>query len=127
MQLHMSVKPSLVTQLSQKMVLTPQLRQRIEMLQMTKLELSDLVMQQLGENPVLDEVLPEETSVAPELASDDPPDQAAALTNGAAEMPAEASAGETIPGETQREAVSGTVETEPPSTGELPAPSATSE
>jgi DNA-directed RNA polymerase specialized sigma54-like protein len=44
------------------MVLTPQLRQRIEMLQMTKLELSDLVMQQLGENPVLDEVQAEDVS-----------------------------------------------------------------
>jgi DNA-directed RNA polymerase specialized sigma54-like protein len=55
------------------MVLTPQLRQRIEMLQMTKLELSDLVTQQLGENPVLDEVQPEETSVAPELSTDDLP------------------------------------------------------
>ena len=38
----------LTTQLQQKMVLTPQLRQRIEMLQMTTLELSDLIQQQLG-------------------------------------------------------------------------------
>jgi RNA polymerase sigma-54 factor len=36
--------------------LTPQLRQRIEMLQMTTLELADLIQQQILENPVLEEV-----------------------------------------------------------------------
>ncbi len=50
----MSVK--LTTSLSQRLVLTPQLRQRIEMLQMTTIELSDLIQQQLLENPVLEEV-----------------------------------------------------------------------
>src|SRR5215210_4337417 len=50
----MSVK--LTTSLSQRLVLTPQLRQRIEMLQMTSLELTDLIQQQLLENPVLEEV-----------------------------------------------------------------------
>jgi RNA polymerase sigma-54 factor len=42
------------------MVLTPQLRQRIEMLQMTSLELTDLVQNELVANPVLEEVQPEE-------------------------------------------------------------------
>jgi RNA polymerase sigma-54 factor len=46
--------------LSQRLVLTPQLRQRIEMLQMTSIELSDLIQQQLLENPVLEEVAPQE-------------------------------------------------------------------
>jgi RNA polymerase sigma-54 factor len=41
-------------------VLTPQLRQRIEMLQMTSLELTDLIQQQLNENPVLEEVATQE-------------------------------------------------------------------
>ena len=42
------------------MVLTPQLRQRIEMLQMTSLELSELIQQEMVSNPVLDEVQPGE-------------------------------------------------------------------
>jgi RNA polymerase sigma-54 factor len=48
----------LTHQLQQKMVLTPQLRQRIEMLQMNSLELSELIEEQLVENPVLEEVQP---------------------------------------------------------------------
>src|SRR5437867_11877260 len=54
----MSVR--LTTSLSQRLVLTPQLRQRIEMLQMTTLELSDVIQQQLNENPVLEEVATQE-------------------------------------------------------------------
>ncbi len=42
--------------LQQKMVLTPQLRQRIEMLQMTSLELSELIQQELVSNPLLEEI-----------------------------------------------------------------------
>ena len=48
----------LQTTLKQGMVLTPQLRQRIEMLQMTSMELSELVQQELVSNPILEEVLP---------------------------------------------------------------------
>lgn len=50
----------LTTQLQQKMVLTPQLRQRIEMLQMTAMELNELIEQELVANPILEEVLPGE-------------------------------------------------------------------
>ena len=50
----------LTQKLSQRMVLTPQLRQRIEMLQMTTLELSDLVQQEIVSNPVLEEVQSED-------------------------------------------------------------------
>ncbi|MCA1579408.1 MAG: RNA polymerase factor sigma-54 [Acidobacteria bacterium] len=72
----MSLK--LTTSLSQRLVLTPQLRQRIEMLQMTTLELSDLIQQQLLENPVLEEVPSQEEvrefaeKVLDHLASNDP-------------------------------------------------------
>lgn len=69
----MSFKQGLSQSLRQNLglVLTPQLRQRIEMLQMTKLELNDLVNQQLQENPVLEELAPEEISVAPSLGGTD--------------------------------------------------------
>ncbi len=78
----MSLK--LTTSLSQRLVLTPQLRQRIEMLQMTTLELSDLIQQQILENPVLEEVVTQEEvgelaeKILDHLASSDPgaaPDQ----------------------------------------------------
>ena len=48
----------LSTSLQQRMVLTPQLRQRIEMLQMNSIELTELVEQELVANPVLEEVQP---------------------------------------------------------------------
>ncbi len=50
----------LTQKLSQRMVLTPQLRQRIEMLQMTTLELSELIQNEMVSNPVLEEVQSEE-------------------------------------------------------------------
>lgn len=46
----------LTQQIKQQMVLTPQLRQRIEMLQMTSLELAELIQQELTANPILEEV-----------------------------------------------------------------------
>jgi RNA polymerase sigma-54 factor len=42
------------------MILTPQLRQRIEMLQMTSMELSELIEQEVTANPLLEEVQPGE-------------------------------------------------------------------
>jgi RNA polymerase sigma-54 factor len=41
--------------LSQQLVMTPQLQQAIKLLQLSRLELQDLVRQELEENPVLDE------------------------------------------------------------------------
>lgn len=51
--------------------LTPQLIQRITMLQMTKLELSEMVIQEMGQNPVLEELSPEEAAVPADLANAD--------------------------------------------------------
>ena len=50
----------LTQKLSQRMVLTPQLRQRIELLQMTTVELSDLIQQEIVSNPILEEVQSED-------------------------------------------------------------------
>ncbi len=83
----MSFKQSLNVNLSQRLVLTPQLRQRIEMLQMTKLELSDLVTQQMAENPILEELAPEEVSIPADLANVDYTETPSAGLNGAAELP----------------------------------------
>ena len=79
----MSVK--LTTSLSQRLVLTPQLRQRIEMLQMTTLELSDLIQEQLLENPVLEEVATQEE--AQELAEKILDHLASGEQTGSLEMP----------------------------------------
>src|ERR687885_323023 len=103
----MSLK--LTTSLSQRLVLTPQLRQRIEMLQMTSIELSDLIQQQLLENPVLEEVPSQEETrelaerILDQLANGDPsnsfditPSEASAAelngapSNGAGEVETEA-------------------------------------
>jgi RNA polymerase sigma-54 factor len=76
--------------LSQKLdvKLTPQLIQRITMLQMTRMELSEMVVQELGQNPVLEELSPEETNITGDLANADyseVPDKL--LNNGSGEIP----------------------------------------
>ncbi len=43
--------------LSQQLVMTPQLQQAIKLLQLSRLELTDLIRQEIDENPVLDETL----------------------------------------------------------------------
>jgi RNA polymerase sigma-54 factor len=96
----MSVK--LTTSLSQRLVLTPQLRQRIEMLQMTTIELGELIQQQLLENPVLEEVANNEEKqeieegILDQLASGDNAFDTAALeATAAAELNGSNGAGDT--------------------------------
>ncbi|HQR38278.1 MAG TPA: RNA polymerase factor sigma-54 [Blastocatellia bacterium] len=67
----MSVKPHLQTSLSQRLVLTPQMRQRIEMLQMTKLELSDMILAELDQNVMLEEPDPGNSAEEAEESSDE--------------------------------------------------------
>jgi RNA polymerase sigma-54 factor len=82
----MSYKQQLVINQSQRLVLTPQLRQRIEMLQMTKLELGELVSQQLVDNPVLEELAPDEVAVPPDEGNIDFTESAGAALNGSGEI-----------------------------------------
>ncbi|MBW2684985.1 MAG: RNA polymerase sigma-54 factor, partial [Deltaproteobacteria bacterium] len=41
--------------LSQQLIMTPQLQQAIKLLQMSRMELSELVQEELLENPILEE------------------------------------------------------------------------
>src|ERR1035437_3974349 len=58
--------------LSQQLVMTPQLQQAIKLLQLNRMELAELVNQELVENPVL-----EETAEGPEEGTPEAPAEAA--------------------------------------------------
>ncbi len=62
--------------LSQQLVMTPQLQQAIKLLQLNRLELQQLVQQELQENPVLEEALDGEEPTAAELADATPEGEA---------------------------------------------------
>ncbi|MEJ2109881.1 MAG: RNA polymerase sigma-54 factor, partial [Acidobacteriota bacterium] len=64
-----SLRQSLDVRLSQRLALTPSLLQKIELLQLNKLELQEMLNQELVENPILEEVT--EPEVPSELSSDD--------------------------------------------------------
>jgi len=69
----MGIQQKLHTRLVQKLILTPSLQQAIKLLPMSTLELSDLLNQEMVENPMLEEVPTEElqpvdASAAPEKA-----------------------------------------------------------
>jgi len=86
------------------MVLTPQLRQRIEMLQMTSMELNELIENEMVSNPILEEVMPgEEVQEISESILDQNADghdnglengSAEAFTNGLDNSPANIESGE---------------------------------
>jgi len=50
--------------ISQQLIMTPQLQQAIKLLQLSRLELSDVIRQEIDENPVLDETLESEATAA---------------------------------------------------------------
>jgi len=51
----MALEPKLFQKLSQQLVMTPQLRQAIKILQVSRTELETLIENELEENPVLEE------------------------------------------------------------------------
>ena len=63
------LRQSLDLRLSQRLALTPSLLQKIELLQLNKLELQDMLNQELMENPILEEVV--EAEAPRELSLDD--------------------------------------------------------
>ena len=80
----MALEQKLNLRLSQRLVMTPSLQQAIKLLQMSRLELQEVLTQEVVENPVLeeqDEVVETETETAAESArqtEDAPPQDAAA-------------------------------------------------
>src|SRR5262249_39441041 len=60
----MGIQQKLHTKLVQKLILTPSLQQAIKLLPMSTLELSDLLNQEMVENPMLEEVPTEERQPA---------------------------------------------------------------
>jgi RNA polymerase sigma-54 factor len=52
----MAISQKLHTKLVQKLILTPSLQQAIKLLPMSTLELSELLNQEMVENPMLEEV-----------------------------------------------------------------------
>ena len=64
----MAIELRLQLKMSQQLVMTPQLQQAIKLLQLNRLELVNVVQQELTENPVLEEVEGEEEPTPGELA-----------------------------------------------------------
>ena len=64
----MSIEIKQVHKLSQQLVMTPQLQQAIKLLQLSRMELVDLVREEMMENPVLEDGV----DLDQERAKDDP-------------------------------------------------------
>src|SRR5262245_64933912 len=75
----MALETKLVQKLGQQLVMTPQLRQAIKILQVSRAELEQLVDQELEENPVLEEDLEGRTE---QEAVEEPPRTEERLDNG---------------------------------------------
>ena len=72
----MALEQKLHLKMSQKLMMTPQLQQAIKLLQYQKLELQEVLTQQVVENPVLEEVAENEGDNAPEAGQDAPKEEA---------------------------------------------------
>src|SRR6266568_4889171 len=75
----MGIQQKLHTKLVQKLILTPSLQQAIKLLPMSTLELSDLLNQEMVENPMLEEVPTEELQPAEAAATQEKADPEAAV------------------------------------------------
>ena len=67
----LQLRPTLTVGLSQRLAMTPSLLQKIELLTLSRLELSDMLQQELSENPVLEET--QESEAPAEKAGDAAP------------------------------------------------------
>src|SRR5512134_2943275 len=94
----MALEQKLNLKLSQRLVMTPSLQQAIKLLQMSKLELQDVLTQEIVENPLLEE---EEEAAAAEQPTE-------------AEVESEASAAKEADAEAPVAAVEGAETAEPP-------------
>src|SRR2546426_11220327 len=76
------LEPKLVTKLAQKQVLTPGLVQMVSLLTLNKLELTEMIQQELVQNPVLEEgtEITEVAEETPEMRQDSP-EAAAAVSD----------------------------------------------
>ena len=77
----MAIQQKLHTKLVQKLILTPSLQQAIKLLPMSTIELSDLLNQEMVENPLLEEVPTEELQPADAAPAADKPAEPAAETS----------------------------------------------
>src|SRR5437879_3520734 len=69
----MGLGPSLTVRQSQQLILTPQLKQAIQLLQLSNLELDSFLADELAKNPLLESPLDEPDEVgAGDLAADQP-------------------------------------------------------
>jgi RNA polymerase sigma-54 factor len=82
----MALEQKLNLRLSQRLVMTPSLQQAIKLLQMSKLELQDVLTQEIVENPLLEEE--EEAAVAEQTTEAETEAEAAAAKQADAEVPA---------------------------------------
>ena len=79
----MSIEIKQVHKLSQQLVMTPQLQQAIKLLQLSRMELVDLVREEMMENPILEDG----EVTAQELGKDDPDAKMEAGLQGETELP----------------------------------------
>lgn len=87
----MSLAPRIDIRQTQQLVITPQLRQAIQLLQLSNLELETVIAEELAKNPLLEALASDEEGVAQDLSGEDP-----AAGDTADDKPAEQGADELI-------------------------------